>query len=68
MSHFFTWCNNSKGKRRIECKLDRVLVNDNWGGIFLRSLVVSNLRGLLDHSPHIVECKRRMQLNYSIFG
>lgn len=50
-----TWSNNNERKRIIECKLDRVLINEKCEDSFLRSLVVFKSKGLSDHFPNVVE-------------
>lgn len=50
---FFTWWDNNKS-HPIQCKLDRVLVNDSWMNMFLMSRAEFRSMGLSNHSLAMV--------------
>lgn len=50
MGNFFTWSNISEGNHHIACKLDRILVNEKWLDVFLKSLGIFLPSRLSDHS------------------
>ncbi|XP_044489107.1 uncharacterized protein LOC123213698 [Mangifera indica] len=56
MGNQLTWSNCSEGHRRIACKLDRALVNENWKDAFEESLAIFLNPSISDHSPCIVTC------------
>ncbi|OIT21135.1 hypothetical protein A4A49_35599 [Nicotiana attenuata] len=46
----FTWCNGSRGRRRISTRLDRVLINEDWAGKFQINRVDHHAKSGSDHS------------------
>lgn len=52
--NLLTWCNQQAGPNRTYCKLDRVLVNDQWIHKFPHSAAVFLNPGISDHSPGLV--------------
>lgn len=56
----FTWSNKEFGRRRIACKLYRILVNHEIVTLFSEAKVISGTNGLSDHAPGII------QLNHSV--
>lgn len=70
---FFTSCYSSEGERRLDCKLDRVLVNDNWGDILPKPLAVfkpkvSWITLLVLLSGKLKRRRGKRHLNSSTFG
>lgn len=55
----YTWWNKQEGKGKIECKLDRVLVNSEWNANFPCSDADFLLPGVSDHSPCVVDTGER---------
>lgn len=49
-----------EGRRRIACKLDRILVNHEILTLFSEARVITRTNGLSDHVPVII------QLNHSV--
>ncbi|XP_044497608.1 uncharacterized protein LOC123219676 [Mangifera indica] len=56
MGNQLTWSNCSEGHRRIACKLDRALVNEQWKDVFEESFAMFLNHSISDHSPCIVTC------------
>ncbi|XP_043697542.1 uncharacterized protein LOC122648386, partial [Telopea speciosissima] len=46
-----TWCNKRAGSNRISCKLDRVMVNEEWLSAFPSSHANFDNPDISDHSP-----------------
>ncbi|OIT21155.1 putative ribonuclease h protein [Nicotiana attenuata] len=46
----FTWCNGSRGRRRISTRLDRVLINEDWAKKFQINRVDHHAKSGSDHS------------------
>ncbi|KAL9679449.1 hypothetical protein QQ045_017311 [Rhodiola kirilowii] len=58
--HFFAWSNkNSIPDRRIWCKLDRVMGNEDWIKAHPNASAVFLPPGISDHSPVMVSWGRR---------
>lgn len=51
---FYTWTNKSEDPRFIARKLDRVLANEYWMGVFGRTIVDFKSGGIFDHSPVVI--------------
>ncbi|XP_020266380.1 uncharacterized protein LOC109841859 [Asparagus officinalis] len=51
---FFTWCNKQDIDTRIWCKLDRVLVNEDWIQKYNSSQVEFLTPNCSDHSPGLI--------------
>ncbi|XP_043697151.1 uncharacterized protein LOC122647921 [Telopea speciosissima] len=47
----FFWSNKRAGSSRIDCKLDRVIVNENWLASFPSSYAIFDTHGISDNSP-----------------
>lgn len=56
----FTWSNKEFGRRRIACRLDRILVNQEIVTLFSEARVITGTNGLSDHATVII------QLNHSV--
>lgn len=52
-----TWWNKQEGVDKIECKLDRVLINEEWNGTFPWANANFLLPGVSDHSPCVVDTR-----------
>ncbi|XP_019264876.1 PREDICTED: uncharacterized protein LOC109242481 [Nicotiana attenuata] len=46
----FTWCNGSRGRKRISTRLDRVLINEEWAENFQTNRVDHHAKSGSDHS------------------
>lgn len=51
---FFTWCNRREGYQRTYCKLDRVLVNEEWLSAYPASATVFSSNVISDHSNAVI--------------
>lgn len=51
---FFTWSNKQGGDKRVLCKLDRMLGNDDWFSMFPDSVAHFHNEVLLDHTPAVL--------------
>ncbi|XP_043725957.1 uncharacterized protein LOC122672561 [Telopea speciosissima] len=47
----FSWSNKRAGSYHIDCKLERIIVNDNWLASFPSSSATFDTPGISDHSP-----------------
>lgn len=56
--HKYTWWNKQVGLGKIECKLNRVLVNGAWLSLFASSKTNFLLPSISDHSPSITTVGR----------
>lgn len=52
--YFYTWNNKQTGNGRVFCKLDRVMINDEWESMFYTTVAHFVLKGSFDHSPMMV--------------
>lgn len=55
IGNVFSWNNRQEGDKRIACKLDRVLVNEEWCRTYENSVASFLPSGISDHSPFYVD-------------
>lgn len=61
---FFTWNNKQEGGDRVFCKLDRVLCNEEWLGMFPNSVVEFLTEGIFDHSPSLLSLTGDVKIGF----
>lgn len=68
--HRFTWSNRQEGDRRIHRKIDRVLTNGQWIGLFPFAEAVFHQPGMSDHSAVSVDlgCGRVLRPPFRFFN
>ncbi|KAL5540231.1 hypothetical protein UlMin_044471 [Ulmus minor] len=53
---YFTWSNRRNGRNRVNSRLDRGMVNEEWWGLFLNASIELLPQTSFDHNPQVLSC------------